>query len=159
MKETTDMRLFFLSGFFFCCTISQAQLRQVSILQPTTSQKRNLAARVESLSAMKLPFWDDFSFNNSPKNYPHDSLWQYGHSVWVNTGMGINPPTLNVATFDGMDSTGLPYNINIPTAKGVADRLTSQPIRMDLVNPSLRSSVFISFYYQYEGNGEPPDPG
>ncbi len=158
MKENPDMRLFFICGLFFCYTISQAQLRQVSIVQQPTSQKRNLSARVQSLSAMKLPFWDDFSFNNSPKNYPHDSLWQYGHSVWVNTGMGINPPTLKVATFDGIDSLGKPYNITNALAKGVADKLISRPIRMDLVNPSDQDSVFIFFYYQYQGNGEAPDP-
>lgn len=159
MKENPDMRLLFTCGLFFFCTISQAQLRQVSIVQQPTAQKRNLSARVQSLSAMQLPFWDDFSFNNS-KNYPNDSLWQYGHSVWVNTGMGINPPTLKVATFDGIDSLGKPYNITNALAKGVADKLISRPIRMDLVNSlnNDRDSVFIFFYYQYQGNGEAPDP-
>ncbi|MBI1769176.1 MAG: T9SS type A sorting domain-containing protein [Bacteroidetes bacterium] len=158
MKGTPDMRLFFLFSFFFCCSLSYAQLKQVSIVQQTTLQKRNQATRVQSLSAMKLPFWDDFSFNNYSKNYPHDSLWQYGHSVWVNTGMGINPPTLKVATFDGIDSLGKPYSVNLALAKGVADKLISRPIRMDLVDPSRQDSVFIFFYYQYQGNGEPPDP-
>jgi hypothetical protein len=108
---------------------------------------------------MNLPFWDDFSFNIPSTDHPHDSLWQFGHSVWVNTGMGINPPTFKVASFDGIDSTGLPYNINLPLAKGVADRLTSRQIRMDLVDPLKRDSVFIFFYYQFQGNGEAPDPG
>ncbi len=108
---------------------------------------------------MQLPFWDDFSFNNSSSGYANDSLWQFGHSVWVNTGMGINPPTIKVATFDGVDSLGLPYNSGNSLAKGIADKLVSRPLRMDLVNPANQNSVFISFYYQYQGNGEAPDPG
>jgi hypothetical protein len=106
---------------------------------------------------MKLPFWDDFSFTHG-KDYPNDSLWQYGHSVWVNDGMAINPPTIKVATFNGIDSLGRPYSISA-IAKGQADKLVSRPLRLDLVDPAKRDLVFIFFYYQYEGNGEPPDPG
>ena len=131
---------------------------QVPIVKNVHSAKKNNNARVEQLSAIKLPFWDDFSFTNG-KDYPNDSLWQYGHSVWVNDGMAINPPTIKVGTFDGIDSLGLPYSINSAIAKGIADKLVSRPLRLDLVDPSKRDLVFIFFYYQYEGNGEPPDPG
>lgn len=160
MKETPDMRLFFLSCFLCCSLMLHAQLKQIPIRNQNTIQKKQTATRiqgVQSLSAMNLPFWDDFS--NSKKDYPSDSLWQFGHSIWVNDGMAINPPTLKVATFDGLDSLRLPYNVNTPLSKGIADKLVSRPIRMDLVNPSQKSSVFISFYYQFQGNGESPDQG
>ncbi len=153
------MRFILAFFFIFSAIGSWAQLVQLPIVKNLHSKKiTNANARVEQLSAAQLPFWDDFSFTNS-KDYPNDTLWQYGHSVWVNSGMGINPPTLKVATFDGIDSLGLPYNINSPVAKGVADKLVSRPLRMDLIDPSLQDSVFIFFYYQYEGNGEQPDPG
>lgn len=160
MKETPDMRLLFLSCFLCCSMMLHAQLKQIPIRTQNTIQKRQTAARtqgVQSLSAMSLPFWDDFS--NSKKDYPSDSLWQYGHSVWVNDGMAINPPSLKVATFDGLDSLRLPYNVNTPLSKGIADKLVSRPLRMDLVNASQKNSVFISFYYQFQGNGESPDSG
>ncbi len=159
------MRLILVSVLFFSAMTSWAQLMPVPIVrQAAHSKKINYSARVQSLSAMPLPFWDDFSFNNPSHkdllaNYPSDSLWQFGHSVWVNTGMGINPPTLKVATFDGIDSLGKPYSINNAYAKGIADRLTSRPLRMDLIPVNRQDSVFIFFYYQYQGNGEPPDAG
>ncbi len=164
MKETSSMRLVLTLTFVFCSVLSLAQLVQTPIVHKSRPHKQNPTARAQGLTAMQLPFWDDFSFNVPPAMdtviaFPNDSLWQYGHSVWVNTGMGINPPTMKVATFDGIDSTALPYSINLPLAKGIADRLVSRPLRMDLVDPALQDSVFIFFYYQYEGNGEPPDQG
>jgi hypothetical protein len=44
-------------------------------------------------------------------------------------------------------------------AKGYADKLVSAPIRMDLVSEADRSRIFIAFFYEYHGNGEPPDAG
>jgi hypothetical protein len=158
MNRTSNMRLISVFFFAFCSIGSWAQLVKVPIVKNSHSQKKNANTRVEQLSAIELPFWDDFSFTNG-KDYPNDSLWQYGHSVWVNDGMAINPPTIKVGTFDGIDSLGLPYNINSAIAKGVADKLVSRPLRLDLIDPLKRDLVFIFFYYQYEGNGEQPDPG
>ena len=142
--------------FFICCSFTTwAQLVQVPILRQAGKQNKKTAERIQQLPAKTLPFWDDFSFTRS-QDYPNDTLWQYGNSVWVNSGMGINTQTLNVATFDGIDSLGKPYSAN-PYAKGIADRLTSRPLRMDLVSPA--DSIYIFFYYQYEGNGEAPDLG
>jgi hypothetical protein len=155
------MRLFFLFCFLFCCEVAQAQLKQIPFARQSASSQLNQSIQTPSpsLKPMQLPFWDDFSFNNSSKGHVYDSLWQFGHSVWVNTGMGINPPSINVATFDGLDSVGTPYNVNVVLAKGIADKLVSRPIQMDLVPAANQDSVFISFFYQYQGNGEPPDPG
>jgi len=165
MKKTPDMRLIPALIFFFCSTGGWAQLVQVPIVRKASVEKKNnSSARISQLSALKLPFWDDFSFNNplhidSLESFPNDSLWQYGRSVWVNTGMGINPPTYKVATFDGLDSLGIPYVTTNPLAKGDADKLISRPIRLDLVDTTQRNSVFISFYYQWGGDGEAPEPG
>jgi len=108
---------------------------------------------------MPLPFWDDFSYALGNAVYANDTLWQYGKSVRVNNGTGILPPSLGVATFDGIDSLGKPYSVNDVLAKGIADRLVSRPLRLDLVDPLKRETVFLSFYYQFRGNGEPPDAG
>jgi hypothetical protein len=165
MKKTSEMRLIHALIFFFCAIGSWAQLAQVPIVRTASPvKKNNSSARVQQLSALTLPFWDDFSFNNpfhidSLENFPSDSLWQYGRSVWVNTGMGINTPTYKVATFDGLDSLGIPYVTTNPLAKGYADKLVSRPLRLDLVDPAQRDSVFIFFYYQWGGNGEAPETG
>lgn len=116
-----------------------------------------------ALTPMLLPFWDDFSLNkfDGLRNtaYPNDTLWEYSQRVWVNDHMGINPPSIYVATFDGYDSLGKPYAKNDILAKGFADRLTSRPLRMDLVAQANRNNVFINFFYEIQGNGEAPDVG
>lgn len=119
-------------------------------------RKVSAGKRTQSIDPTFLPFWDDFS---SSDTLLRDSLWLYGNSVLLNNGIGIQPPSKNVVTFDGVDSLGKPYNINDALAKGFADHLVSQPIRMDLVNPSERNTVYFSFFYELEGRGEPPDPG
>lgn len=135
-----------------------SQFSIVPLPREIHTTKGNRSARTKELTPMALPFWDDFSFSNIPDS-PHDTLWQFGQSVWVNPGLGVNPPSLGIATFDGLDSLGNPYSVTDVLAKGIADRLTSRPISLDLVPLSERTSVFLSFYYQYRGNGEPPDPG
>jgi hypothetical protein len=140
-------------------TITHSGFGQLVIvpIQKETSERKNKASRTESIDPVLLPFWDDFSSVRNGK--PKSNLWQYGESVWVNEGMAIRPPSLNVATFDGLDSLGKPYNVNDVLAKGFADKLVSAPIRMDLVSEADKSRVFISFFYQFHGNGEPPDVG
>lgn len=120
--------------------------------------KAGYSARTQELTPMPLPFWDDFSFSNRP-DAPHDTLWSSSNSVSLNMGLGINPPSLGVATFDGLNEFGSPYVPNESLAKGIADSLVSRPIALDLVPLGERGSVFLSFYYQPEGNGEAPDPG
>jgi len=114
------------------------------------------AARVKA-DPLSLPFWDDFSFTQN--KYPVDALWFNNKSVLVSSGQGINAPTLNVATFDGLTADGTPYS---PSATdyldfGYRDTLETQPIKMSEVTLPFRNSVFLSFFFQWSGNGEPPD--
>ncbi len=124
--------------------------------------KENKAARTESLPARALPFWDDFSaLNSNPTDiyYPLKTVWENSNSVWVNSGTGINPPSLNVATFDGYDSLGKPYSVNNVLANGLADKMTSGALKLGDVPQAERSGVYISFFYQFAGNGDAPEPG
>ncbi|MGE0772740.1 MAG: T9SS type A sorting domain-containing protein [Cyclobacteriaceae bacterium] len=139
-----------------CSLAAVAQLVTVPI--PEHNQKKKPHGRTKQLDAMALPFWDDFSFSNLARA-PHDTLWEHGETVWLSRGTGINPPSLGVATFDGTDGSGKPYDVNDVLAKGIGDSLISRRILLNLVAPADRSSVFFSFYYQYRGNGEPPDLG
>jgi hypothetical protein len=109
---------------------------------------------------LSLPFWDDFSNANGmePRLYPDTLRWEDGYRVWINNGMGINQPTVYVATFDGLDSVGIAYNRQVG-GTGFNDHLVSQPINLNETAVTLaeRNSVFISFFYQWQGNGEAPD--
>lgn len=88
------------------------------------------------------------------------SLWQDNYA-YRNNDYPINPPTIGVATFDGLNENGYPYNFTSPTASGQADYLTSKPIFLNLNSvgsPALLSdSLYLSFYYQAEGLGDVPE--
>ncbi|MFM8348058.1 MAG: hypothetical protein ACKOAR_08435 [Bacteroidota bacterium] len=132
-----------------------AQLTIVPIEKnPSVSDLRT--SRTSQLSAMPLPFWDDFSFTQQ-QGVVNDTLWEAGKRVWVNDGLGIDPPSVMVATFDGLDSIGKPYSVTDLLAKGFADRMVSRKIRLGDVAEADRNTVFFSFYYQIKGRGELPD--
>ena len=98
---------------------------------------------------LTLPFIDDFSQNNI---FPDANLWE-DMDVYINSNFPDNPITYGVATFDGLDSTGYPYDFANPISWGIADYLTSQPIDLSVII----DSVYLSFYYQPQGNGNKPE--
>lgn len=107
--------------------------------------------------AISLPFWEDFSQTRTAE--PDKKKWFAGTRVRVNNAMAINPPSIGVATFDGVDSLGAPYKVNDVLAKGYADKLESTPIDLTVVAASERNSVYLSYAYQMKGRGETPDNG
>lgn len=156
----TVRRTLFITFLILLVGNSFAQLHIFSIPKERTIKPVSTPINVRAKElAGSLPFWDDFSYASQSEVYPNDTLWQHGKSVWTNNGTGINPPSLGVATFDGIDSLGKPYSVNDILAKGIADQLVSRPLRMDLVEAANRGTVFLSFYFQFRGNGEPPDAG
>lgn len=104
----------------------------------------------KSASSLQLPFFDDFSYN---LNRPVDSLWM-DDNVYVNQTFATSPPTLGIATFDGLDRYGLAYEVE-NVNQGMTDILTSRPI--DLSNT--QDSVYLSFFWQAAGLGEQPENG
>src|ERR1041384_1069326 len=78
-------------------------------------------------SVVALPFIDDFS---KPGIYADAQLWQ-DSGAFINSQYCDNPPTVGVATFDGIDKYGNPYDSTVSsTASAVCDYLTSLPIDM-----------------------------
>ena len=99
-KQLTSVYLFLLIPFFAVGQIEKVTIERIP--PPPISFKKDIpnARASGALPAMKLPFWDDFSFNaTSAANifYPNDTLWENSRRVWVNNSMGINPPSINVA--------------------------------------------------------------
>ena len=74
-------------------------------------------------------------------------LWE-DDDIYVNGTYPIDPPTIGVATFDGVDRYGIPYVTDLPTAYGINDHLTSVPINL-LYPPG--DSIYLSFFYQPQG--------
>ncbi len=100
-----------------------------------------------------LPFFDDFA---GYSGQPNPSLWESGGGVLINNSYGISPPSINVATFDGLNHKGLPYNTSNKYARGLTDKLTSVPLNLAGYTPN--DSLYISFFWQAGGLGENPDP-
>jgi hypothetical protein len=148
--------------FLIASHLSDAQLRVLPTRPQTPGKiadgKNNSGARTKETPPLLLPFFDDFS-KRYLDIYADTTLWQDSFSAWVNDGMAVHPPTIFVATFDGLDSAGNAYNANDVLLTGYADALTSQPL--DLSDASLavadRATVYLSFFYQWQGNVEAPD--
>lgn len=86
-------------------------------------------------------------------------LWE-DDDVYVNGTYPIDPPTVGVATFDGLARTGYPYNFAQYSSYGIADKLTSVPIDLSGNVPS--DSLYLSFFFQPQGlsgdvNPQPQD--
>ena len=113
--------------------------------------KKPLQKITNLLDTIELPFSDDFA---KSMVFPDPNLW-VDSNAFINTTYPINPPTIGVATLEGINSKGKPYNNVYPTSYGVADYLTSRNINLNL---NTQDSVYLSFFYQPEGLGERPDP-
>ncbi len=91
-----------------------------------------------------MVFFDDFSYEGP---YPAERYW-LDKNTFVNSTLGGNPPSVGMATFDGVDEGGTPYG----GGYGISDYLTS--VYMDLEN--ITDQVYLSFWYQIKGYSLPP---
>jgi hypothetical protein len=125
------------------------------LLKKYNERKTERSHHKPSTSSLSLPFLDDFS-KEGP--YPDTYLW-LDSNVFINRDYPVAPPTLGVATFDGVSKTGLPYDTNLvsSTASYPADVLTSRPINL----ASTTGNVFLSFFWQASsypyGRGNDPE--
>lgn len=148
-------------------TVSQLSLAQLkrfpatatSASQQERSNRQHASGRTEQTPPLVLPFFDDFSKPLDSGAYADTTLWQSSYSVQINDGMAIHPPTINVATFDGLDSASMAYNANEVLLTGYTDQLVSRPIDLSESRISIteRAGVYLSFFYQWQGNVEAPD--
>lgn len=95
------------------------------------------------------PFFDDFSSYSGP--YPTAELW-LDRDVFVNNTLAKNPPSIGMATFDGLDRKGRPYDL---VNGGVADQLTSKPI--DLSGFTTSDVLSLRYFAAPKGYGQEPE--
>ena len=98
-------------------------------------------------SVLGLPFIDDFSNDGSIVNA---DLWEQS-SVFVNRTYALNPPTIGVATFDGMNEKGLARNLTPFSSSEPSDTLLSKEIDLSGLN-----TAYLMFYFQGKGIGDAP---
>ena len=89
-----------------------------------------------------------------PVNDPQ-KIWLDSYA-YHNYRFALNPRSLGVVTFDGLDESGYPYEIGT-SMTNYADKLTSKPIDLQSYNGS--DSLYFSFLYQPEGLGDIPEGG
>lgn len=89
-----------------------------------------------------------------PVNDPQ-KIWLDSYA-YHNYRFALNPRSLGVVTFDGLDESGYPYEIGT-SMTNYADKLTSKPIDLQSYNGS--DSLYFSFLYQPEGLGDIPESG
>jgi hypothetical protein len=82
-----------------------------------------------------------------------NSLW-IDNDAFINDNFPVNPVTVGVATLDGLNSHGQPYDFDDPLSHGIADYLTSKPLKLDY---KASDSIYLSFYYEPQGNGNYPE--
>ena len=127
----------------FPLNINQALINQ--------SNKNLIQQRHSQLDdTLSLPFEDDFSRAGV---YPYEGLW-LDSGVFINNNYSERPFTIGIATFDGLNQNGKPYQPG-SSEDFIADYLTSRPI--DLVVPPEDTTVWISFFYQPQGLGDIPE--
>ncbi|WP_020537013.1 T9SS type A sorting domain-containing protein [Lewinella cohaerens] len=100
------------------------------------------AFRVQ-VNSITPPFYDDFSYDNP---VPVAGLW-LDKEVYVNKEMPFNPPSIGVATFDGLSNRGRPYG----DGYGPADRLTSTYLN------TINGNWTLSFWLQRGGIADRPE--
>jgi hypothetical protein len=94
---------------------------------------------------IELPFMDDFSYAGP---YPNNN-W-VDKNVFVNNTMAVNPVSVGIATFDGLNEMGGAYG----GGYGSADYLTSAYLKMGAFN--VNSNLFLSFYVEPKGLADVP---
>ena len=152
-----------LFGTLFLFTDVYAQSGPLRLVPITTSRQPSAQARQQASTAegtvLTLPFWDDFSrpqVDSLGVTTPDARRWAVNEGVLVNTGLGIDPPSLGVASFDGIRLQGEPHASD-SSSVGLSDELTSCPINLALIPEAERNSVYLSFFWQPQGRGELPE--
>ncbi|MCG8574888.1 MAG: T9SS type A sorting domain-containing protein [Flavobacteriales bacterium] len=80
-----------------------------------------------------------------------DLIW-VDHYACHNYRFAVDPWSLGVATFDGLNENGMPYDFGNASAHEEADHLTSKHI-----NLAGKTDVYLTFLYQAKGHGNDPD--
>jgi len=109
---------------------------------------------------VNLPFFDDFSDGNV---FPSTLRW-IDRYVYVNTDFPVYPVNIGSVTLDAINDSGKMYPDAVPGPQTfIADYLTSRFIRLDSIftpvpkKLTASDSVYLSFYYQPQGRGLPPE--
>ena len=105
---------------YICCFVLTGILHAQEIEVPLVKnsdqyelsrQRKNI---VSTRSVATLPFKEDFSKDNFPGNPDGNPVLWENTAAYLNETFPVNPPTIGVITFDGLDEIGYPYDFDCP---------------------------------------------
>ncbi len=140
------MRSIVLIAILCCSSLLKGQ-EVISHLVCNPILKSEKLLSKKNKSALVLPFFDDFSYNSSIADI---DLWQQS-SVFINRTYPINPVTVGVATFDGLNEYGFARDFSQVNPSAPSDTLLSQEIDLSAVD-----TAYLMFYFQGKGIGDSP---
>jgi hypothetical protein len=149
------MKLFFIALFILnsFCIYSQEKISLLSTnpeIQNFYEKNKSSIKNSVTKSEIELPFWDDFS---RTEIYPDQNKWT-DQKVYINSNLVTQMPSIGIATFDAIDSTGAIYSTANYSSSFIADKLTSNPINLNYPEDN---SIYISFFYKPQGLGNAPE--
>ena len=140
------MRSIVLIAILCCSSLLKGQ-EVISHLVCNPILKSEKLLSKKNKSAIVLPFFDDFSYNSTIADV---DLWQQS-SVFINRTYPINPVTVGVATFDGLNEYGFARDFSQVNPSAPSDTLLSQEIDLSAVD-----TAYLMFYFQGKGIGDSP---
>lgn len=160
MNNSHNMKKMFFIILLFCLASMQAQEYLVPLpVNPSLYTNTSNSHAVSKIStAIKLPFFDDFSWSFV---YPDSTLW-LDQCAFVHDGYCLNGVTIGCATLDAFDRNGKVY-AHLSSFPTIADTLTSRQIRLDSIftgvprPATIGDSIYLSFFFQPQGFGDKPE--
>ncbi len=137
--------IFFILILIIYSSLSFSQERLTPLKNNSAVEFVKLSTTLKKNLSDTLPFFDDFSDSFV---LPSQDRWT-DRLVFINNGFPINPLSLGVATFDGLNGFGKAYKFGILNVYGIADTLTSIPLKLGKYQ--LGDSINLSFYIQPQG--------
>lgn len=158
------MRIFSLSLFTLVTSSVFAQGPIVTPLNGNALLKKaalkSSVSKRQSGDTLALPFMDDF---NNDGIFPDSRIWM-DSQAYVNSHFPVSPPSYGVATLDNLDKKGRPYQTLSGLTHNHCDSLTSNAINLknyksglNNIDYTLSDSIYLSFFYQTQGLGDPLD--
>ena len=154
-------------SLFLCLAFAMAGFSQETVKPLKASAEQVMQYELERTfptrdqdrgnGSLSIPFFDDFSTFSLPTSNPDIPLelqrWEDSFAR-INSTLALSPPTIGVATLDGLNEEGYPYQFS-ENSYGLADVLTSLPI--NLAGLTADNNVHLHFRYQGGGRGNSPE--
>ncbi|HNL08595.1 MAG TPA: hypothetical protein PKH93_13550, partial [Chitinophagales bacterium] len=156
LNPTADQTAFLASGNDIGTSDLEAGYYYIEAKALNADCRKYYALIIEEEPTISVPFVEDFS---TSLVRPNANYWQED-LAYINDDFPTNSISLGVATLDGFNQFGQPYQaVGIGTGiiNGEADVLTSQPVCLISSGITPGDKLYLSFFYEAQGWGDFPN--